>query len=52
MTVQWSLHYLSCNALVPIILQQVSHHLQVILLSSHVEGGEAILQRETHQTSI
>lgn len=39
-------HYLSCNALVPVIFQQVSHHLQVILLSSHVEGGEAILQQQ------
>lgn len=41
--------YLSRNALVPVIFQQVSHHLQVILLSSHVEGSETILQqRETH----
>lgn len=52
MIVQWCHHYLSGNALVPIIFQQVSHHLQVILLSSHVEGSKAILQRETDHASI
>lgn len=36
--------YLGGRALVASILQQVSHHLQVVLLSSHVERGEAILQ--------
>lgn len=35
--------YLRCNALVPFIFQQVSHHLQVILLSCHVEWSKAIL---------
>lgn len=43
-------YYLRCNALVAIVLQQVSHHLQVILLSSHVEWSKAILQQQrTHQ---
>lgn len=34
---------LCCNALVPFIFQQVSHHLQVVLLGCHVEWSEAIL---------
>lgn len=40
--------YLCCNALVPVIFQHVSHHLQVILLGRHVEGSEAILGRPRH----
>lgn len=36
--------HLCGRALVASVLQQVSHHLQVVLLSSHVQRSEAILQ--------
>lgn len=41
--------YFCCNALVPFAFQQVSHHLQVILLGGHVERSEAVLQRQQAQ---
>lgn len=36
-------HLCSC-ALVASILKQVSHHIQVVLLSCHVQGSKSILQ--------
>lgn len=40
----WS--HLCSGALVASVLQEVSHHIQMILLSSHVQRSESILQHK------